>query len=318
MSDLPQTAQQTKLRGGLAAGVSAYLLWGVFPLYFLVLAPTGAIEIVAHRVVWSLLFCLLLVIVTRSFPAVKRIVCNPRLLGLFTVASVLIAINWGTYVWAVESHQAADAALGYFINPIVTSVLAVIILREKLLPAQVIALVLTGVAVIVIAIGYGRLPWISLILAFTFGFYGLVKNRVGKQSTALAGLTTETLILSPLALGYLLFLAFQGQAAWGTSGEMLAAPWLIVLLMLAGPITAIPLLLFAGAARRLPLATMGSLQYLAPVLQLLLAVVVMGEPMPVSRWIGFALVWVGLLVITVDAIRRARRAKKELKAARRD
>lgn len=300
-----QVSQQS--RGGLAAGLGAYLLWGFLPLYFLVLAPSGALEIVAHRIIWSLVFCLVLVTVTRSFSQVWKILCNRRLLGLFVVAAILIAINWGTYVWAIETHHTADAALGYFINPIVTSLLAVVVLRERLLPAQVIALSLTVVAVIVIAVGYGRLPWISLVLAFSFGIYGLVKNRVGSHAPAIAGLTTETLILAPLAACYLGFLAFQGAATWGAAGEYVNAGWLIVLLTLSGPITAVPLLLFAAAARRLPLATLGSLQYLAPIMQLTIAVVVMKEPMPTSRWVGFILVWIGLIVLSSDAIRRARR-----------
>ncbi|WP_313554948.1 EamA family transporter, partial [Miniimonas arenae] len=164
---------------GLAAGAGAYLLWGVLPLYMVALAPAGALEIVAHRVLWSALFCLLLLAVTRTMPQLLRVLRNRHVLGTLAVAAVLIAVNWTTYVHAVSTHHAADAALGYFINPIVTALLAVLVLRERLVPAQWVALGLTAVAVVVIAVGYGRVPWIALALAFSFGLYGLIKNRVG-------------------------------------------------------------------------------------------------------------------------------------------
>lgn len=313
MSEIIEVSEQPNNKGGLAAGISAYLLWGVLPLYFLILEPAGAVEVVAHRIIWSLVFCLFLVLITRSFPALIKIFRNLRLLGLFVIASVLIAINWGTFVGAVQTHHAADAALGYFINPIVTALLAVIVLKEKLIPAQIVAILLTTAAVIVIAIEFGRIPWISLVLAFSFGLYGLVKNRVGPQASAIAGLSTETLILVPIALGYLIFLAVTGQSAWGATGEFASAGWLMVLLILLGPVTAIPLLLFAAAARRLPLATIGTLQYMTPILQLLIAVFLLGEPMPTSRWIGFALVWAGLVIIAVDGAWRRRKTARSSK-----
>lgn len=296
-------------KSGLLQGLGAYLLWGLLPLYFLFLAPAGAIEIVAHRVIWSVVFCLLLILVTRSFSKLWKAIRDPQLLFTFMLAAILIGLNWGTYVWSIESHQAADAALGYFINPIVTALLAVIVLKEKLYPAQIIALILTGIAVVVIAVGFGRLPWVSIILAFSFGLYGLIKKRVGSKVTALVGMATETLVLFPVAIGYLVFLASTGQSVWASSGEIVPASWLMVLLMLSGLVTVIPLLLFSGAAQRLPLNTLGSLQYLAPILQLLLAVIVMKEPMPTSRWIGFILVWIGLAIIMADAVFRHHRSK---------
>lgn len=294
-------------RWGVPAGAGAYLLWGLIPLYISALAPAGAVEIVAHRVLWSLGLCLLLLAVTRSFGSFVTLVRDRRTLGVLAVAAVLIAINWCTYVLAVSTQHTADAALGYFINPIVTSLLAVVVLRERLLRAQLIALGLTLAAVLVIAFGYGRVPWLALVLAFSFGLYGLIKNRVGGHVGALPGLTLETLVLAPLALGYLVVLGATGVGAFGGPGEVAGPAAYGVLLALSGPITAVPLLLFATAARRLPLATLGSLQYIAPVMQLGVAVLVMGEPMPLARWIGFALVWVALGVITVDGLRRLRR-----------
>lgn len=301
------TAISGGLKAGLLSGIGAYLLWGVLPIYFLFLAPVGALEVVAHRVVWSLFFCISLVAATRSFSGLWKVFRDPRLFGTFVGAALLIGINWTAYVWAIETHHAADAALGYFINPIVTSLLAVMVLRERLLPAQALALALTVIAVVVIAVGYGRLPWISLVLAFSFGLYGLLKNRVGPSATAIVGLSAETLILTPFALAYLGFLAGNGESSWGSAGTLLSAAWLMVFLTLSGLVTAVPLLLFAAAARRLPLIALGSLQYMAPILQLLIAVFVLREPMPLSRWIGFALVWLALCVITFDAVRRSRR-----------
>ncbi|TNU73544.1 EamA family transporter RarD [Miniimonas arenae] len=291
---------------GLAAGAGAYLLWGVLPLYMVALAPAGALEIVAHRVLWSALFCLLLLAVTRTMPQLLRVLRNRRVLGTLAVAAVLIAANWTTYVHAVSTQHAADAALGYFINPIVTALLAVLVLRERLAPAQWVALGLTGVAVVVIAVGYGRVPWIALALAFSFGLYGLIKNRVGGEVPALPGLTTETLVLAPLALVYLVVLAATGAGVFGGPGDVVGPFWYALLLVAAGPVTAVPLLLFASAARRLPLATMGSLQYIAPIMQLGVAVLVFHEPMPLARWIGFGLVWVALAIITLDGVRRLR------------
>ena len=293
-------------RWGVPAGASAYLLWGLLPLYISALSPAGAIEIVAHRVLWSLGLCFLLLAITRSFGDFAAILRAKRTVATLAVAGLLIGVNWIVYVVAVSTHHTADAALGYFTNPIVTSLLAVLILRERLRRSQKIALALTAAAVLVIAIGYGRVPWLALALAFTFGFYGLIKNRVGGQVGAVAGLTIETLTLAPLAAAYLVALAVTGTGAFGGPGEVAGPVWYALLLALSGPVTAVPLLLFATAARRLPLATMASLQYIAPIMQLGMAVFVMHEEMPLARWIGFSLVWLALAVITVDGVRRAR------------
>lgn len=303
-------------RWGLPAGISAYLLWGLMPLYIAALAPAGALEVVGHRVVWSLLLCLVLLTVMRSFGQVRAVLRSPRLVRLLVAAALLVGTNWTVYVLAVSTGRTADAALGYFINPIVTSLLAVVLLRERLVRAQWIGLGLTAVAVLVIGVGYGTFPWIALTLAGTFGLYGLMKNRVGADVAALPGLTVETMVLAPLALGYLVFLTVTGQGAFGGPGESAGSGWYAVLLMLSGPVTAVPLLLFASAARHLPLATVGTLQYMTPIIQLALAVVVLGEEMPAARWIGFTLVWVALLLISVDGARRMRAQRALRRAAR--
>jgi chloramphenicol-sensitive protein RarD len=288
-------------RAGLALGAGAYVLWGVLPLYFPLLAPAGAVEIIAHRVVWSLGFCLLLLVVTRTWDAFVAALRTPRTLAVLALAAVLVAVNWTTYVYGVLSDQVVDASLGYFINPLVTVLLAVFVLGERLRPAQWAALGFGAVAVLVITVGYGRLPWIALTLAFSFGLYGLIKNRVGRTVPAVAGLAVETLVLMPVAVGYLLFLAADGSGSFGAHGG-----WHVAALVSSGVVTAVPLLMFSGAARRLPLSVVGMLQYIAPTMQFLIGTVVFGEHMPPARWFGFALVWVALVVLTADGVRAGR------------
>ncbi|WP_238402748.1 EamA family transporter RarD [Cellulomonas sp. H30R-01] len=282
----------------MAAGIAAYALWGVLPLYFPLLEPAGAVEIIAHRVVWSLLFCLLLLLVTRTWAGFVAALRDRRTLGLLGVAAVLLAVNWLVFVFGVLTDRVVDAALGYFINPLVTVALAVLVLRERLRPVQWVALGFGALAVVVITVGYGQLPWIALTLALSFGFYGLIKNRVGRSVAAIPGLTAETLLLAPLALGYLAILGADGTGTFAAYG-----PWHAVALVSSGVVTAVPLLLFNSAARRLPLSVVGLLQYLAPVLQLLIGVLVLHEQMPVARWWGFALVWLALVLLTVDGLR---------------
>lgn len=286
---------------GLASGLGAYLLWGAMPLYFPLLQPAGPVEIVANRVVWSLLFCLVLLAVTRGWGPFRDALRTPRTLRLLAVAAVLVAVNWLVYVYAVLSDQVVDAALGYFVNPLVTVVLAVVVLGERLRPAQWAALGLGAVAVVVIAVGYGQVPWIAFALAVSFGLYGLVKNRVGRTVPAVAGLAVETLVLAPLAGGYLVWLGLQGEATFVGYG-----PWHAVALVSAGVVTATPLLLFGAAARRIPLSLLGLIQYLTPTIQFLIGVVVLGEAMPPARWAGFALVWAALVILTADGLHQVR------------
>lgn len=288
-------------RRGLVLGLSAYLLWGVLPLYFPLLSPAGPVEIIAHRVVWSLLFCVVLLLATRTWDTVLAAVRDRRTLATLGVAGVLLAVNWLVFVHGVLTGHTIDTALGYYINPLVTVALAVLTLGERLRRTQWVALAIGALAVVVITVGVGRLPWIALALAASFGLYGLLKNRVGRTVPAVTSLSVETAVVSPLAVAYLGWLAMTGNAAFGANG-----PGHAVVLAASGVITAVPLLLFGAAARRLPLSVIGMLQYLAPTLQFLVGVIWFGEAMPPARWAGFVLVWVALVVLTVDGLRHGR------------
>lgn len=288
---------------GLGLAVGAYALWGFLPAYFLLLTPSGAVEIVAWRVVLSLVFCVALLAVTRAFRPLAAMLADRRIMGLSLAAGILIAVNWIVYVYGSTNGFVVEASLGYFINPIVTVALGVVFLRERLRPGQWVAVGVSLVAVLVLAIGYGQPPWIALALAFSFGIYGYLKNRLGSRVTAVAGLTLETAWLTPIAGVVLLVIAGTGDLTMGRE-----SPSHTVLLALAGVVTAVPLLLFAAAARRLPLTLMGFIQYLAPLLQFAFGVVIMNEPMPPERWLGFSLVWLALVVLTLEAVRHRRRS----------
>jgi len=288
-------------RRGTWYGVAAYLLWGVFPLYFRLLERSGAAEIVLHRVLWSLVLCLIVVTVGRGWRELRTTLTAPRRVGVLALAGVVLAINWGVYIFAVNSGHVIEASLGYYINPLVTVLLGVLVLRERLRPLQWVAVGIGAASVAVLTAAYGRLPWIALTLALSFGLYGLIKNRVGVSVGAVASLTTETLALAPFAATGLLWLELTGRGHFTDN-----APWQGLLLASAGIATVIPLLCFAAAARRVPLSTMGLLQYLTPTLQLLCGVLVLGEQMPPARWIGFGLVWLALVVLTTDTLRAAR------------
>nr|WP_307044918.1 EamA family transporter RarD [Agromyces ramosus] len=292
-------------RSGLAFAIGAYGLWGFLPVYFIALAPAGPFEIVAWRVLFSLVFCALLITVTRAWRHLAALMRNRRVVLTMGLAGLLIFVNWQTYVYATLTNQVVEAALGYFINPIVTVFLGVLVLKERLNATQWVAVGISIVAVVVLAFGYGQLPWIALVLAFSFGFYGLIKKRVGPQVDAVSGLTIETVWLAPLAVVQLVFVAMTTGLTIGT-----VSVWHTVLLLSAGAVTAVPLLLFAAAARRLPLIYMGFIQYFAPFIQFLVGVVVLKEPMPLERWIGFALVWVALGVLTFDLLRGVRTARR--------
>jgi chloramphenicol-sensitive protein RarD len=300
----PQSDDQPS-RSGILYAIGAYTMWGFLPAYFLLLLPSGAFEIVAVRIFFSLVFCALLITVTRAWPAFLAILRQPRLLFTMGLAGVLIYVNWQTYVIGATSGQVVETALGYFINPIVTILLGVIILGERLRVMQWVALGISVVAVGVLTVGFGSVPWIALILAFSFGLYGFVKKRVGPSVDAVSGLTLETLWLLPVAVVQAIIVAATPPGlAFGSSG---AAH--VVLMIGAGVVTAVPLLLFASAAKRLPLVYMGFIQYVAPILQFLFGVFIMREPMPTERWLGFGLVWLALIVLTVDMIRTARAAR---------
>jgi len=289
---------------GLGFAVSAYVLWGAMPIVFFSLKESGVIEIVAWRIVLSLVFCAALLLVTRGYVRVLVIIRDRKTFWSLGLAGVLVVINWLIYVYASLNGHIVEASLGYFTNPIVTVLLGVIILRERLRPLQWVALGISALAVLVLAIGYGSFPWIALGLAFSFGLYGLVKKSVGPKADALGGLAVETAFLTPIAIVALLVLSANGLLTVGTVGTGHT-----VLTLFLGAITAIPLILFAAAARRLPLTYMGLAQYLAPILQLVVGVFIFHEAMPPERWLGFAIVWVALAILTFDLFRHSSRTR---------
>lgn len=287
-------------RIGLLNGIAAYGMWGLVPLFWPLLKPAGATEILAHRMVWSLVFVGIALVVTGRWAWAGALLRRPRRLGLITVAAAVITVNWGVYIWAVNTGHVVEASLGYFINPLVTIAMGVLLLKERLRPVQWTAVGVGFAAVLVLTIGYGRPPWISLCLAFSFATYGLVKKKVNLGG--LESLAAETAIQFLPALGYLLWLGSRGEATFGTEGAGHAA-----LLAATGVVTAAPLVCFGAAAIRVPLSTLGLLQYLAPVFQFLLGILYFHEAMPPERWAGFALVWLALSLLTWDALRSARR-----------
>ncbi len=284
------------LRTGLAAGIGAYLLWGLFPLYWPLLEPAGPVEILAHRIVWSLVFLAALLALGSGFRWVRTL--DRRQVGLLTIAAALITVNWGTFIYAVNNDHVVETSLGYFITPLVSVALGITVLGERLKRHQQVAVAIAALGVAVLAVDYGRPPWIALTLALSFGTYGLVKKRAdvdGAQSLAV-----ETALLAPAALAFIVWLQASGE------GTFLAQDaGHVGLLVLSGVITAVPLILFGVAAIRVTLTTIGVLQYLAPTLHFLIGVLVNDEPMPLSRLAGFALVWVALAVFTAGALRTA-------------
>ncbi|MGW2087748.1 EamA family transporter RarD [Streptomyces sp. NPDC001880] len=295
-------------RAGLLSGIGAYGLWGLVPLFWPLLKPAGAIEILAHRMVWSLGFVAVALLVLRRWSWIGELVRQPRKLGLISVAAVTITVNWGLYIWSVNNGHVVEASLGYFINPLVTIAMGVLLLGERLRPVQWVAVGTGFAAVLVLAIGYGRPPWISLVLAFSFATYGLMKKKV--DMGGLESLTAETAVMFVPALGYLLWLGARGESTFTSDGAGHAA-----LLASAGLVTAVPLVLFGAAAIRVPLSTLGLLQYLAPVFQFMLGILYFHEAMPPERWAGFALVWLALTLLTWDAFRTARRTRAQVREA---
>lgn len=288
---------------GLLFGASAYLVWGLFPLLMHALIPASALEITAQRAIWSLAVCLIIVACVRGWSRLKAVLTNPRTLLTLALAAILIAANWLVYVYAVVTDQVASASLGYYINPLVTVALGVVVLGERLRRMQLVAVAIATVAVAVIGIEMGSLPWISLALAFSFGFYGLIKKRVGGTVDALTGLTVETIVLAPFAALTLWWMGSAGKLTFGARGSEGLGLHHDLLLISAGVATVGALLLFAAGAARLPLNITGLLQYIAPTMMFMLAVWYFHEPMPAGRWIGFGLVWVALVLITVDSWR---------------
>jgi chloramphenicol-sensitive protein RarD len=282
---------------GLLYGLAAYGSWGLFPAFFPLLKPAGAFEVLAHRVVWTCVTMFAVVLVVRRLGDLLRIRGRDWL--LLALASALVSANWVIYIFAVNNGHVVDAALGYFINPLVSVLLGVLVFRERLTRPQAVALALAVVAVVVLSVEVGAPPWIALGLAFSFGLYGMVKKVVPTDPRVSVGV--EAAIAAPIALGYLVVLGARGAGEFGGHGG-----WHTALMVLSGPVTAIPLMMFAAAAQRMPLVSLGLLMYLTPVLQMTWGVVVGREPMSAARWCGFALIWVALAVFSADAVRRAR------------
>lgn len=300
----PTLAASARQRSGFLFSIGAYILWGLLPGFFLLLVPAGPFEIVAFRILFALVFCVLIITATRRWPLIVGIVRQPRLLLLMGLAGALIFVNWQVFVLAALSGRVTESALGYFINPVFTVILGVTFLRERLRVTQWVAVGISVVAVVVLAIESGSFPWTALALAISFGFYGLVKNRVGSRVDAVTGLTIETAWLVPVAATVLVVV---GTTSGLTFGHGVVHT---LLLVSSGIATAVPLLLFAAGARRLPLVYMGLIQYLNPVLQFIAGVFVLHETMTPGRWFGFALVWLALVVLSIDLVRRARASRR--------
>ena len=287
-----RTAGEQPSGPGIALVLGCYTLWGVFPLYFRLLADAGSVEIIGHRIVWTLATCLGLVAARRRWGRLRRVLGSTRLLGALAVSGLLIAVNWLIYVYGVNTGRTADAAL------------ASLVLRERLRPVHRVSIGLAAVAVALLVVLQGSLPWISLALALSFGLYGLVKKRIGPQVDALTGLTVESAVVCPVAAVYLGRLAWQGQSAWQSprAGALLGA-----LLLTAGPVTAVPLLLFAAGTRRVPLNVVGMSQYIAPIIQFVLAWAVFHEAIPPARWAAMVLVWTAVVIFVADAVHQTAR-----------
>lgn len=300
MSGIVTAPEENRLKSGYLFGAAAYFMWGLFPAFFPLLKPASALEILAHRMIWTLL--LMVIVVAVSGRLRDLIAMGPRNWFLLAGASALIALNWGVYIYAVNSGHVLDAALGYFVNPLVTVLLGVLIFREPLSRWQLLALVLAVTAVIVLTINYGQLPVITLVLAVSFAGYGAIKKTVTVDPRV--SLTAEGTVAAPFALAYVVFLGLAGQQHFlgYTHGHT-------ALIVFSGVVTALPLLMFGIAAQRIPLVTLGLLQYLTPSLQMLWGVLVKHEAMPPERWAGFALIWAALVVFTVDAVLSARRVR---------
>ncbi|WP_433663482.1 EamA family transporter RarD [Nocardia sp. CA-128927] len=296
--------QRSRSIPGVAFGTSAFFLWGLFPAFFGLLAFASAAEVVAQRILWTLLVVLAVLMVSGRLRELRGI--GARIWRLAAVASAAIAINWGVYVYGVTSGHVVECALGYFINPLVTVAFGVLIFRERLAKAQWAALGLGAAAVAVLTVDYGRPPAIALVLAGSFATYGLVKKVIPLD--ALRGIAAEGVVAAPFALVFVIVLAVTGRSEFGSSAGHAA------LMLATGPVTLVPLLLFAVAAQRVPLSTMGLLQYLTPALQMAWGVAVAHEPMPASRWAGFALIWTALAIFTAHALLRARRTHRDARS----
>ncbi|WP_435742953.1 EamA family transporter RarD [Nocardioides sp. SYSU DS0663] len=295
-------------RRGFFFGLAAYSIWGGFPLYFPLLEPAGAVEVLAHRILWSALTMGVLVVALGRVPHVRALLRSRRTMLLLGAAAVAISVNWGTYIWGVNNGRVVEASLGYFINPLVTVLVGVVVLGERLRRTQWVAAAVAVAAVAVLTVDYGHPPWVALVLAVSFAIYGLTKKTANVG--AVESLAVEATLVAPLAAVYLGVLVAQGASGFGQHGLGHA-----VLLASSGIVTAVPLICFGAAATRIPLVTLGLLQYLTPVLQFALGVFWFDEEMSPLRWAGFALVWVALVIFTVEANNHRRRQLRLVAAA---
>jgi len=273
-------------------------MWGLFPLYWPLLEPANPLEIVSHRAVWTLVFCLIVLALSKQVFTTLTVMKNPKTMAALLLSTILVSINWITYIWAVNHGHVVEAALGYYINPLIIIAFGVILLREKLRPLQWVAVAIAAIGVLVLTIDYGRLPWVAISLALSWGSYGLVKKKLNLG--ALEGLAIETLISFIPYVGYLIYLGQQGTGQFGHK------PLLTILLISAGAVTAIPLLLFNGSTTRLPYSTIGLLQYITPTIQFSIGVWLRHEDMPTARWIGFIVIWFALAALATDLVRSSR------------
>jgi chloramphenicol-sensitive protein RarD len=288
----------SKNKLGLLFGISAYSLWGAFPLYWPLLEPANPLEIVSHRAVWTLVFCFIVLAATKALKSTLVTLKRPKVVIRLFATSLLISINWLVYIWATNNGHVVEASLGYYINPLIIIGFGVVLLKEKMRPLQWVAVSFATIGVLVLTIDYRRPPWIAFALALSWGTYGLIKKQLGLG--ALEGLAIETLISAFFYLGYLIYIGNKGTGQFGHS-------WgLTILLMSAGAITAIPLLLFNGSTNRLPFTTIGLLQYITPTLQFSVGVWVRHEDMPTARWVGFLVIWVALTTLAIDLVKSSR------------
>ena len=287
-----------KQKLGLIYGVSAYLLWGLFPLYWPLLEPANSLEIVSHRAVWTMVFCLIVLYATKALKSTLATFKRPKVAAKLFVTTILISINWLVYIWATNNGHVVEASLGYYINPLIVIAFGVILLKERMRPLQWTAVSIATIGVLVLTIDYGRLPWVALGLALSWGSYGLMKKQLGLG--ALEGLAIETLIAFIPYCGYLVFIGAKGEGQFGHGAGLTA------LLISAGAITAIPLLLFNGSTTRLPFTTIGLLQYITPTIQFSIGVWIRHEEMPTARWVGFIFIWMALTTLAIDLVRSGR------------
>jgi chloramphenicol-sensitive protein RarD len=283
---------------GLLFGVSAYTLWGLFPIYWPLLKPASPLEIVSHRAVWTLVFCFIILALTKTLKSTLSLLKRPKIVAGLFLGSILISINWIIYIYAANNEHVVEASLGYYINPIVVIATGVIVLKEKMRPLQWLAVGIATLGVAVLTIDYGRLPWIALGLALSWGSYGLVKKQLGLG--ALEGLSIETLLSSGFYLAYLIWLGNQGE------GHFTYSLTLTLLLIGGGAVTAIPLLLFNGSTNRLPLTLIGLLQYITPTIQFCIGVWYYNEDMSTARWVGFLIIWAALMSLATDLVKSSR------------